>query len=156
MSVRLLATVLACGFLLASADRAMAEDKPAKDAVTKINEQFDAALSRRDISALDAAWAHDDSVTAIHPSSKAVVTGWDAVRKSWQGAFDAFPELSVTLKDASVRVVGNLASVVGVETIRGRRPNGETAEFAALTTNIYELRNGSWLMVHHQASRSPQ
>jgi ketosteroid isomerase-like protein len=52
-----------------------------------------------------------------------------------------------------VRVNGNNATVVGVETIKGRWPNGEQVEFDAVTTNVYEKQADRWLMVHHQASR---
>ncbi len=124
--------------------------------VKAVNDAFDATLSRRDIAAIDAAWIKDGAVTAIHPASKAVVVGWEAVRKSWEGAFAAFPELSVRLDSPQVRIVGNVAIVSGVETVKGKRPNGEQVEFQALTTNVFERRGGQWLMVHHQASRSPQ
>ena len=123
--------------------------------VVAANAAFDAALSRRDMTAIDLAWAHDGTVTAIHPPSKTPVIGWDAVRKSWEGAIANFPELSVVLNEPQVRVSGSAAFVVGVETIRGRRPDGGQVEFLALTTNVYEKQGDRWLLVHHQASRTP-
>ena len=142
------ATLVACATQPASDPSELAR-------VVATNEAFDAALSRRDIAAIDAAWAQDGTVTAIHPASKAPAVGWEAVHKSWEGAFANFPELSVALADPQVRITGSSAFVVGVETIRGRRPSGEQVEFFALTTNVYEKRGDRWLMVHHQASRSP-
>jgi hypothetical protein len=57
----------------------------------------------------------------------------------------------------SVRMNGETALVVGIEVARGKRVNsGEIVEFAALTTNVYEKRDGRWLMVHHHGSRVPQ
>ena len=146
------------GFLLALAACA-ATATPDLSEVARVvaaNAAFDAALSRRDMTAIDAAWAHEGTVTAMHPSSKTPVIGWEAVRKSWEGVIANFPELSVVLSGPQVRVSGSAAFVVGVETIRGRRPDGGQVEFLALTTNVYERRGDRWLLVHHQASRAPQ
>jgi len=147
---------LICGLALGTVATADAQDAAEAGKITAVDEAFDAALSRKDIAALDAAWAHDASVTAVHPASKTVIVGWEAVRKSWEGAFETFAELAVTLKEPNVRVVHHTAWVVGVETVRGRLASGASVEFAALTTNIYEKRGERWLMVHHQASRAPQ
>jgi ketosteroid isomerase-like protein len=124
--------------------------------VATANEAFDAALSRRDRAAVEAAWVRDGTVVAAHPRSPAVIVGWEAVQKSWEGAFTSFPELSVTLARPEVRVAGDVAWVVGVEQVKGRTPAGEIVEFSAMTTNIYERRNGQWLMVHHQATPIPK
>ncbi len=122
------------------------------------NKAFDTAVSKRNIDDLDPLRAHDGSVSIIHPAGKAPFNGWEAVRQSWvDGAFTRFSELSVSMSDPNVRVNGNTAVVVGIEIVGGKRADGGTAaEFAALTTNIYEKRDGRWLMVHHQASRVPQ
>lgn len=147
------ASIYGLGALLATnAQPSLGQDAAS---LARANEAFDAALSRRDLATLDSAWLHDGMVTAVHPAGKTVVVGWDGVRKSWQAAFDAFPELSVTLKEPTVRVGGNFGWVVGVETIKGKRPNGDLVEFTAMTTNIYEFRDGKWLMLHHQANRAP-
>ena len=121
-----------------------------------VNEAFDAALSRKDIAAVDAAWLHGPYATAIHPSSKAPIIGWDAVRQSWEKTFSTFAELSVTLHEPSVHVAGDTAWVIGVETIKGRLPAGQQIEFQAPTTNIYVRQGTAWLMTHHHASRAPQ
>ena len=50
-----------------------------------------------------------------------------------------------------------MATVVGTERFQGKRvDNGQSVEFQALTTNIFEKRDGRWLMTHHHASRMPQ
>ncbi len=135
-----------------------AHAQPTEDTarVAAVNEAFDSALSRRDMAAVEAAWVRDATVMAAHPRSRDVIIGWDAVKKSWEGAFANFPELSVTLAKPQVRVVGDVAWVIGVEQVKGRNPAGQTVEFSAMTTNIYERRNGQWLMVQHQATPIPQ
>jgi ketosteroid isomerase-like protein len=150
---------LACGGLLLALAACATPTTPGSSEVARVeaaNAAFDAALTRRDMTAIDAAWAHDGTVTAIHPPSKTPAVGWEAVRKSWEGAIANFPELSVVLSEPQIRVSGSAAFVVGVESIRGRRPDGGQVEFLALTTNVYERRGDRWLLVHHQASRPPQ
>jgi ketosteroid isomerase-like protein len=120
------------------------------------NAAFDAALSRRDLSALDTLCIQDAAVTALHPPSKAVTVGWPAVRKSWEGAFANFPEMSVQMKNPQVRILGSMAIVTGIEAFRGKRPNGDVVEFLAPTTNVYEKHGEQWLLVHHHAGRAPQ
>jgi ketosteroid isomerase-like protein len=124
--------------------------------LTAANSAFDVALSKRDLAALDVICAQDDGVSAFHPPSKTVIIGWGAVRKSWEGAFANFPEMSVQMNNPHVRVIGNMAFVTGTETFRGKRTNGDVVEFLAPTTNVYEKRGEQWLLVHHHAGRAPQ
>lgn len=76
-SVAILAVLAACPARVQAQDTAVAR-------LIAVNEAFDAALSRKDIEAVDAAWLHGPDATAIHPSSKTPIIGWDAVRKSWE------------------------------------------------------------------------
>ena len=124
--------------------------------VLAANKAVGEAFSTLDINAFAPLWAHDDSVTIIHPISKVVLVGWDAVRKSWEETSNRWAEVKVTMEDPAVSVSNSAARVVGIEKVRGRRPNGEAADFSALTTNIYEKRDGLWLMVHHHGGRMPQ
>jgi ketosteroid isomerase-like protein len=57
------------------------------------------------------------------------------------------------MKDAQVRVDQNVAWVVGSEPLQARRVGGEVVTSTALVTNIFEKQGGTWLMVHHHASR---
>ena len=125
-------------------------------AVVAANAAFDAALSRRDVAALERMWLHAPHVIAIHPAGKAPLVGWDAVRKSWVETCERFSELTVELPEPEVWVTGDAARVVGIETIRGTVSiGGAKVDFLALTTNLYERHDGRWLMVLHHASRAP-
>jgi len=135
---------------------ALSESNAEVERLEAANAAFDGALSRRDLGALDALSVQDGEVTALHPPSKAVIVGWAAVRKSWEGAFANFPEMSVQMKSPQVRILGSMAIVTGIETFRGKRSNGDVVEFLAPTTNIYEKRGEQWLLVHHHAGRAPQ
>jgi ketosteroid isomerase-like protein len=133
-----------------------AEEKSAIEAVTAANLAFDTALSARDIDAMERVWAAEPYVIAVHPASKALIVGWDAVRKSWEATFGRFAEISVSMKEPQTHVGQNVAWVVGMESVQGKSKDGDAVSFMAFTTNMYEKRNGRWLMVLHTTSRVPQ
>jgi ketosteroid isomerase-like protein len=85
-----------------------------------------------------------------------LIVGWDAVRKSWEGTFDRFAEISVSMKEPQIHVAQNVAWVVGLESVQGKFKNADAVSFTAFTTNMYEERDGRWLMVLHTTSRVPQ
>jgi ketosteroid isomerase-like protein len=86
-----------------------------------------------------------------------VAVGWQAVLDSWKAVpFDAFSELSVVMSDPVVTVSGPVARVVGFEKVRGRMKDGQDFAWTALGTNIYEKRDGKWLIVHHHASKAAE
>src|SRR6266536_5067160 len=133
-----------------------AEQKSDIEAVTAANLAFDTALSARDINAMERVWAAESHVIAVHPARKVLIVGWDAVRKSWEGTFDRFAEISVSMKEPQIHVTQNVAWVVGIESAQGKFKNGDAVSFTAFTTNMYEKRDGRWLMVLHTTSRVPQ
>ena len=150
-----LCAIVAGLFLIAAAADVRAQQQSESNAVSAANHAFDMALSARDIVAMEKVWATEPHVIAIHPASKALIVGWDAVRKSWEGTFDRFAEISVSMKDPQIRVTQNVAWVAGVEMVQGKSRSGEPVSFAAFTTNLYEKRDGRWLMVLHPLACSP-
>ncbi len=152
---------LSAGLLLAiliaasSGTGARADDR---SDVLKANQAFDDAVSARDIAGLQKVSAQDAGVTLIGPSDKVPVVGADAVRKNWaDGAFVRFSELSITLTNPNVRILGDTAILVGTEVVHGKRASdGKPVAFSALATNVFEKHAGHWLLVHHHASRVPQ
>jgi ketosteroid isomerase-like protein len=133
-----------------------AEQKSEIETVAEANHAFDTAISTRDIKAMERVWATEPYAIAVHPASKALIVGWDAVRKSWEGTFDRFAEISVSMKEPHINVAENVGWVVGIETVQGKSKNGDAVSFTAFTTNMYEKRDGRWLMVLHTTSRVPQ
>ena len=139
----------------AGAPEAAAQGTAAAD-VRAANAAFDAALSRRDIAAIAALCVQDGAVMAVHPRDKRPIVGWEAVRRSWEEVFARFPELAVDMPEPTIRLSGDVAIVTGLETIRGRRGDGVAVAFEAMTTNVFERRDGGrWLMVHHHATMMP-
>jgi ketosteroid isomerase-like protein len=153
----LVAQLVVAVFMAAAAmGPAAAQQSSEIAAVQAANDAFDKALSERDLAALEKLWVRDASAMAVHPNSKRVVVGWNAIRKTWEETTTRFSELSVAMKEPNIRIEGGVAWVVGIEEVTGKRQDGQLVGFAALTTNIFEKRGDAWLMVFHHASRVPQ
>jgi ketosteroid isomerase-like protein/Spy/CpxP family protein refolding chaperone len=113
---------------------------------------FIAAILARDISAMDKVWAHESYATFIGPLSTTVVVGWDGVRKAWEMRFGQFDRVTVSLAGSHAHTNGNVAWAVGIEKVQLQRKDGKTLNFDAFVTNVFEKRDGNWLMVSHQAT----
>jgi ketosteroid isomerase-like protein len=155
-SAALRQSVIAGVILISGVVNLHAEQKSEIETVAEANHAFDTAISTRDIKAMERVWATEPYAIAVHPASKALIVGWDAVRKSWEGTFDRFAEISVSMKEPHIHVAENVGWVVGIETVQGKSKNGDAVSFTAFTTNMYEKRDGRWLMVLHTTSRVPQ
>jgi ketosteroid isomerase-like protein len=105
---------------------------------------------------LSPAWVHDQNVTVIHPSSKAVIVGWEAVRKSYAEQPARHKEFAVLMENPHITIVKGTALVVGMEKINTILANGQVADLSAMATSVYEKRDGKWLLIHHHGSRTPQ
>lgn len=148
---------LAVVVILASATphkAAMAEQTIASEVerVNAASQAFIAAISTRDILAMDEVWAHNANATFIGPLSTHVVVGWDSVRKAWQMRFGQFDRVTIAMTEAHVRVRNGVAWVVGLENVQLLRKDGKTLKFDAFVTNVFENKGGRWLMVSHQAT----
>jgi ketosteroid isomerase-like protein len=81
-------------------------------AVEAANRAFYEAASARDLVQMDAIWAHEPYVRAIHPG-RPMDEGWEAVSAGWQGLFQLFADISVSMPQPHVRASGNMAWVTG-------------------------------------------
>ena len=120
--------------------------------VNAASQVFVAAIVARDIRAMEKVWAHESYVTFIGPLSTTVVVGWDGVKKAWEMRFGQFDRVTISLGESHVRTHGKVAWTVGVEKVQLLRKNGDTLSFDAFVTNVFEERDGRWLMVSHQAT----
>jgi ketosteroid isomerase-like protein len=121
--------------------------------VLAANEAFDKAISSRDVAAMGKLWANAEYVVVIHPSSTSPVIGWENVKKTFEAQAARYSEFNVSLQDPKAYLLSpTTAYVVGVETVEGKRTNGEAAKFSANTTNVFEKRGDQWLLVLHQAT----
>jgi ketosteroid isomerase-like protein len=120
--------------------------------VNAASQAFVAAISARDIRAMEKLWAHEPDVTFIGPLSTKVVVGWDSVKKAWEMRFSQFDRVTVSLAESHVRSNGDVAWAVGIENIQLLRKDGETLNLEAFVTNVFEKRDGDWRVVSHHAA----
>jgi ketosteroid isomerase-like protein len=127
-----------------------------EEEVHNASRQFYAALNRMvsgDSGPMAEIWSHGPDVTSMHPIGGREV-GWDAV----QGAFGQVAHLAsagkVELKNALIRVAGDLAYEVGTE--HGKVTlGGHKLALDHRVTNIYRKEAGAWRIVHHHTDISP-
>src|SRR5438128_12145524 len=77
--------------------------------VNAASQVFIAAISARDIHAMEKVWAHEPYTTFIGPLSTTVVVGWDGVKKAWEMRFNQFDRVTISLAESYVHRHGKAA-----------------------------------------------
>jgi ketosteroid isomerase-like protein len=117
--------------------------------VIEANARFYRAFEALDIAEMDRVWAHGAHVKCVHPGWP-LLTGWEAVRESWEAIFTNTEEMRFTLSNVSAVVGAEQAWVTCTENILSDVA-GRVTVTAILATNLFE-RDGGWRLVHHHAS----
>ena len=128
----------------------------AEEDVRKISNKFYDALTdmAKGISGkMEEIWLHDESVTAMHPIDGRDL-GWTAVKNSFDQVAGIASDGKVELKDQLIRVVGDAAYEIGIENGQFKL-SGNEVKINQRVTNIYELKDGQWKMIHHHGDISP-
>ena len=135
---------------------AVAQQQSEMDAVKAANQAFYAALSARDISAMQKVWSSDADTQNLGPRDKAFTVGWDTMKNGFGRLFDSLAELNVSMTEPRIKIVGSVAWASGIEQAQRKDKTGATSSGTNLATNIFQNQDGRWLMVHHHASLMPQ
>jgi ketosteroid isomerase-like protein len=122
----------------------------ARSAVDEANRRFYKAFEALDLAEMEKVWVHDDHVKCVHPGWP-LLSGWDAVRASWEAIFSNTGEIRFTLAEVQVAVRGPFAWVTCTENILSQ-VRGRVSVTSVLATNIFEHGDDGWLMIHHHAS----
>src|SRR5215467_15432384 len=85
--------------------------------VKAATKDFVAAISARDIEAMDKLWAHESYVTFMGPLSTTIVVGWDGVRKAWEMRFGQFVRVTISVPESHLHVNGDVAWAIGIESV---------------------------------------
>jgi ketosteroid isomerase-like protein len=118
--------------------------------VEEANARFYRAFETLDITEMDQVWAHGEHARCVHPGWP-LLSGWDAVRASWETIFANTEEMRFTLSDVNVNVRGALAWVTCTENILSD-VQGRVTVTSILATNLFERDADGWRLVHHHAS----
>src|SRR5262249_5656962 len=147
------AAVLSAAASVSAVGVAGAQQSPEIDQVREASTALYASLSSLDVGRVERFWAHE---SYIGPTSKAAAVGWDEVKKAIEAGNAALSARRVVLTQAHIQINGRLAWEVGIEMTQRTLKNGEVLNTQSLVTNIYEKKNGEWLMVTHHASAVPR
>ena len=124
--------------------------------VSAASKSFYAALPVLDDGAhMEAVWANRPYVTYVGPSSTSIIVGWDAQRRYWESFNKEFAARSVSIADAHIHVVGNLAWQIGREVGHALMKDRTTRSIDWIVTNVFEKIDGLWLMVSHHVQQRP-
>jgi ketosteroid isomerase-like protein len=118
--------------------------------VEEANARFYRAFETLDIAEMDLVWVHGAHARCVHPGWP-LLSGWDAVRTSWETIFANTEEMRFTLSDVNVNVLGTLAWVTCTENILSD-VQGRVTVTSILATNLFERDPAGWRLVHHHAS----
>jgi ketosteroid isomerase-like protein len=111
---------------------------------------FYAAFEARDLEAMMAVWAEDDSVVCIHPGAERLA-GRAAVEEGWRQIFAA--ETLLGFRVAGLR--RQLGVDLAVHSLEEHLYVGGQLRGVVLACNAYRLIDGLWRMVlHHSAPGS--
>ena len=111
---------------------------------------FYEAIERCDMRALDEVWSSDENIVCIHPGSSRI-EGREDVLQSFSDLFEAAPTLNFSIVDALHTGNEGLAVHLVREEIE---LDGEVVS-VMVSTNIYQVEEGSWRMLLHHASHEP-
>jgi ketosteroid isomerase-like protein len=145
-------SLIVLGLLLAAIPGVQAQQTTDLQRITAASQQFVAAIGARDINAMDKVWAHESYASFIGPLSTTVVVGWDGVRQAWQMRFGQFDHVTISMDKPHIRINGQAAWAVSMETVELQRKDGKAISFDAFVTNVFENKDGQWLLVAHQAT----
>jgi len=145
-------SLIVLALLLATMPAVQAQQTGDLERIVAASREFIAAISARDINAMDKVWAHETYASFIGPLSTTVVVGWDGVRQAWQMRFGQFDRVTISMNKPHIRINGQAAWAVGIERVELLRKDGNTISFDAFVTNVFENKGGQWLWVAHQAT----
>jgi ketosteroid isomerase-like protein len=115
------------------------------------------ALEAVDASKMEALWAHDANVFLVNPANKSISVGWDAVKENWEKMYSGVSELKLTQTDGPhIQVNGDVAWSMGLVNAEGKLKSGPGFSSPTFETDVFEKRDGKWLLVSHTASRVPE
>jgi ketosteroid isomerase-like protein len=131
----------------------MMADTSDLDRVKAANAAYYAALSARDLSAMERVWSCSQrDVNVAPPIRPAAHVGWDAVRNNYQTFWATLDELTVSMPAPQIQVHGNVAWVYGVEQAKRKGKDGQVSAGPNFGTSIFVKEGGGWSMTFHQAA----
>lgn len=126
------------------------------DRLLVANRAYYAALSARDLAAMERIWAKSAQDTNVAPPIKPVAhVGWDAIKNNYQTYWATLDDLAVSMTEPRAVIRGSVAWVYGIEQARRRAKSGQVSGGPNFGTSIFVSEGSQWLMVFHQTALIP-
>jgi len=127
------------------------------DQVKAANHAYYAALSARDLAAMERVWTATPQDVNIAPPIRPVAhAGWDAVRANYQSFWASLEELTVSMSSPNIHIEGSVAWVYGIEHVTRTVKGGHARVGTNFGTSIFLKQEGCWRMVFHHAAAMPE
>jgi ketosteroid isomerase-like protein len=119
-------------------------------ALLAANRAFYAAFESLDGDRMADIWLRESRVSCIHPGWGRIL-GWGAVMKSWEDIFASTFGVTIRISDEAVEIRGDVGWVTCKEELETRLYDG-VSRATVEATNIFQHRDGRWLLIHHHGS----
>ena len=117
--------------------------------VRQANQHFYHAFESLDIEQMAAVWVQARRARCVHPGWE-MLEGWEAIGQSWAAIFANTESMQFVITDVAVHLYDGVAWVTCIENLSDAP---ETLQMTRiLATNVYELIDREWRIVHHHAS----
>lgn len=126
--------------------------------ITEANNALYAGLNEMfagNIEPLNKLWMHNDSITYMGPFGGCLV-GWPAVSKEFSQVAAMKLGGSIVCSNANVYAGTDMGYVSCVEEGENIGPDGKPVRVSHRATNIFQLADGKWRLVHHHTDISSQ
>ncbi|VAW78522.1 hypothetical protein MNBD_GAMMA15-588 [hydrothermal vent metagenome] len=126
--------------------------KPTFPTPEEAEQAFYDAFANADLGEMMAVWAERDFIECIHPMCDRA-QGFEAVEESWREIFDG--GLRVQFKLSRIHRTQDALIAVHVHYEHLSTADDENDWPPVIATNVFQLVEGSWRIVHHHASPCP-
>jgi len=133
-------------------------DPNAEASLIAANDSFYAALNAMfvgDMTGMNAIWSHAEYVSQMGPFGGRL-TGWEHVRADFQKNADLKFGGSIACKEMRAYVGNGMGYTTCVEEGENLDSTGTLMKVRHRATNVFELQDGAWKMIHHQTDLSQQ
>jgi len=123
----------------------------ANDALyTGLNEMF-----KGNIEPLNNLWSHSETISYMGPFGESLI-GWDAVGAEFSKVADMKLGGSISCVDMHAYLGSDFGYTTCVEEGENMDADGNPVSVSHRATNIFQLENGEWRLIHHHTDKSHQ
>lgn len=133
-------------------------DLNTEEALRAANDSFYAALNAMfigDMTGMNAIWSHSENISQMGPFGGRL-TGWEHVGADFQKNADLKFGGSIACQDLRAYVGNGMGYTTCVEEGQNLDSAGNLMKVRHRATNVFELQDGAWKMVHHHTDLSHQ